>query len=73
VSIDTRLATLEADVAKALTVDTTRGRLAEDTIIEVPHIEPAEPDAKTGSILCEFTVKYRTKYNAPYASVYDPD
>jgi hypothetical protein len=50
---------------------TTRGGLAEDTLVLGATISPAQPDAHEAAIIVHIAVRYRTPLNNPFASIYD--
>lgn len=50
---------------------TTRGGLAEDTLILAATIPPVDEDAHSGLVIVHIAVRYRTPRNNPFASIYD--
>ena len=63
-AIDTKANRLYADIAKALAIDTTRGGLAIQTIIQSVNIFHTENNFIGVDI--EININYRTKYGDPY-------
>jgi hypothetical protein len=74
-SVDTRLNSLAADVEYALCfsrASQVRGGLAEDTILDARTYAPSDVAAHDGVVLVNVSVRYRTAYNNPLRSIYDP-